>query len=443
MGTEDETTFIGYTLEAVIEAFELEVAFLLLKESTPNRYSIGGSFGAEFEGAELKIDDNVFALVPPRILESDGQDGRLLHELGMVQALSAPFVGRNGEVMGAIVAGVTADGLDIYTDITKDLCSSLGVLARQTGAVWVTKQLNEEAIQQNKRLHDLTESYSRFVPFEFLKLLARSSIEEIGAGDSVALDLGVLFADIRGFTTLSEQMVSLQVFQNLNEFLSQIEPPIAKNGGFINQYLGDAVMALFPDRVDDALRCAIEMRQAVRPSSKSHTGKGQTQMDFGLGIHRGPLTLGALGGGKRLDSNVIGDAANVASRVEGLTRYYGVAALTTSELTEKLVDPSQFVLREIDNVTVKGRVQSMTLIEILDCDSEAERSTKLGTLDQFNDARAMYRNQEFSAARKLFNHCLDIVPADGVARLMAARCLDLESQRNRESWGGIWHWDKK
>jgi class 3 adenylate cyclase len=440
----DEDTFIEITLEAIIEAFELEIAFFLLAIPGSSRFSVAGMFGADLaEYTEFELDEALYRDGQPRIMEPGTADGALLDSLGLVNGMACPFSDRSDKMTGLLIVGMSEEGRNIYEPVTSDICSSFGVLARQTGAVWITRQLNQEILNQNKRLKDLTESYSRFVPFEFLKLLARNSIEEIGAGDSVALDLNVLFADIRGFTTLSEQMISIEVFESLNEFLSQIEPVISKNGGFINQYMGDAVMALFPGHPDDALTCAIEMRKVVQPFNHQRGKQKLARMDFGLGMQAGPLTLGALGGGKRLDSNVIGDAANVASRVEGLTRKYGVHALTTTELTDRLVNFDQFCLREIDTVTVKGRLQPMTLVEVLDCDDEEDRAARSQTAVQFAKGRQAYVKGEFAKAGEIFAQCLDEAGNDTVAQIMLERCKMLTKTQRASTWDGVWHWDEK
>jgi hypothetical protein len=200
--------------------------------------------------------------------------------------------------------------MEFFDDIEAHHCSAFTVMVQQAGSLWTNQELNGEIRQQNSRLGNLTDSYSRFVPFQFLELLNRDSIEEIDAGDHVSIETSVLFADIRDFTALSEALGPAGTFAALNEFLVAVEPKVEQAGGFINQYLGDAVMALIPGRADAALSCAIQMIGQSRELNARRSGSGELAIRFGMGISSGPLMLGAIGGGKRLDSNVVGDMPN-------------------------------------------------------------------------------------------------------------------------------------
>jgi len=152
--------------------------------------------------------------------------------------------------------------------------------------------------------------------------------------------------------------------------------------------------------------------------------------------------LGAIGGGKRLDSGVIGDAANLASRVEGLTRKYGSAALTTGETLAKLEDPSAFDFREVDRVFAKGRATPVALYEVLDCDDDAAQAGKAATRDTFTSALRAYRDGAFDAAAARFDACLQEHPDDPASTLLRDRCLTLDAELP-DDWDGTWRWTTK
>ena len=316
-------------------------------------------------------------------------------------------------------------------------------MVQQAGSLWTNRELNDEIRQQNNRLVNLTDSYSRFVPFQFLDLLDRASIEEIDAGDHVSIESSVLFADIRDFTALSEALGPAGTFASLNEFLVAVEPVVEQENGFINQYMGDAVMALFPGGADASLKCAMGMIGHSRELNARRSGSGELAIRFGMGISSGPLMLGAIGGGKRLDSNVVGDTANLASRIESLTKLYGVSTLFTEFTRARLEKQDDFCFREVDRVVVKGRTSAVSIYELYDCDTGPIQAQKHATLDRFMEALARYREGDFRAACRVFEDCAVAAPDDNVTRLYIERCGALIETPPAEPWRGVWVLDEK
>jgi class 3 adenylate cyclase len=439
----DEAEFFNLTLESLIEAFEHEVGLFLLATGEDGVLRIASEFGFEDAPGTVEFSPD---WIDPTESQIFGPDDVLIEawpDLGLASAIICPFHDKIGGFAGAILSGITREGADFYKPITGEHSSAFTVMVRQAGALLINRQLNDEIRQHNQRLSNLTKSYSRFVPFQFLDLLERSSIEDINAGDHVSLDMSVLFADIRGFTTLSEKLGPAGTFSSLNEFLVSIEPEIGREQGFINHYLGDAIMALFPGPSDAALRCASAMLDAARTFNDGRVGRGDIAIRFGLGISSGPLMLGAIGGGGRLDSNVVGDTANLASRIEGLTKVYGVTALFTEFTFNRLSDPSKFSLRELDRVVVKGRSAPVTIFELLDCEPEPAKSQKLATQSRFAEGLSQYRAGAFDGARVIFEDCVSRVPDDRAAALFASRCANRSKQLPVEQWQGISEIDEK
>ncbi|MEG3844496.1 ATP-binding protein, partial [Microcoleus sp. herbarium14] len=170
------------------------------------------------------------------------------------------------------------------------------------------------------RLAKLNAAYGRFVPHDFLSLLEKPSIIEVKLGDNQERDMTVLFADIRSFTALSEQMTPPENFAFINTYLGRVSPAIRKNHGFIDKYIGDAVMALFPTFPEDGVRAAIDMQQEVNFFNEQREKNGLFPIKIGVGLHAGNLMLGTIGERERMESTVIADAVNLASRLEGLTK---------------------------------------------------------------------------------------------------------------------------
>ncbi len=440
---EGEDEFFTLSLEAIIEAFEFEVALFLQVTDSANILSVASEFGFEQVPETLGFAPDWFDSPASKILQEDDPLVESWRELGLAWAIVCPFHDKTGDFAGAILSGVTQDNKDFYEPITEQHRSAFTVMVQQAGALWTNRQLNGEIREQNERLVNLTKSYSRFVPFQFLDLLNRTSIEDINAGDNVSLEMSVLFADIRDFTTLSEQLGPAGTFASLNEFLVAVEPQIEREQGFINQYLGDAIMALFPDSADAALRCAAAMLAESRALNEQRGERGEVAIRFGLGISSGPLMLGAIGGGGRLDSNVVGDTANLASRVESLTKLYGVPALFTDLTRDRLVNPEIFQFRELDRVVVKGRTAAVSVYELLDGEPQPRQAQKVATRERFAEGLAHYRAGDFRAAAAVFEDCLERVPDDQAAALYVRRCAQFRENPPPGPWQGVWVIDAK
>ena len=267
----------------------------------------------------------------------------------------------------------------------------------------------------------LTDAYGRFVPHEFLHFLGYESILEVKLGDQVQKEMSVLFSDIRDFTSLSETMTPAENFQFINAYLSRMEPAITQNFGFIDKYIGDAIMALFDGSADDAVKAGIAMLEELYEYNISRNRPDCPPLQIGIGINTGSLMLGTVGGQSRMDSTVISDAVNLASRVETLTKEYGVSMLITQNTFIELND--FYDLRLIDRVTVKGKSQMVTVYEVFAADPPELRQKKLETKTLFEQALVLYNSDRCVEATRFFSGCLQINPTDNVAQIYMQRCL--------------------
>ena len=267
----------------------------------------------------------------------------------------------------------------------------------------------------------LTDAYGRFVPHEFLHFLGYESILEVKLGDQVQKEMSVLFSDIRDFTSLSETMNPEENFQFINAYLSRMEPAITDNFGFIDKYIGDAIMALFDGSADDAVKAGIAMLEELNEYNISRNRPDCPPLQIGIGINTGSLMLGTVGGQSRMDSTVISDAVNLASRVESLTKEYGVSMLITQNTFIELNDI--YDLRLIDRVTVKGKSQMVTVYEVFAADPPELRQKKLETKTLFEQALVLYNSDRCVEATRFFSGCLQINPTDNVAQIYMQRCL--------------------
>ena len=284
------------------------------------------------------------------------------------------------------------------------------------------KKAETERIRFTNELFQLNKAYERFVPNQFLQFLEKSSIIDVELGDQVQLEMSVLFSDIRDFTTLSESMTPEDNFQFINAYLSRMESAIVENNGFIDKYIGDAIMALFSGNADNAVNASIAMLHQLQVYNQERVNSGDAPIKIGIGINTGNLMLGTVGGQNRMDTTVISDAVNLASRVESLTKNYGVSLLITQETYSRLENPSQYAIRTLDTVKVKGKSEAVTVYEVFDCDPPEIKQAKLATLELFAEALEIYSEGKLAKAGRLFSECWHQNQGDRVAKIYWERC---------------------
>ena len=206
-------------------------------------------------------------------------------------------------------------------------------------------------------------SIERFVPRAFLAKIGRPNIRSVALGDNKRQDMTILFADIRNFTALSERMSPDENFAFINAYLAEMGPVIAQHGGFIDKYIGDAIMALF-EKADDGVRAGLAMLAILERFNATRLAAGAEPIVIGVGLNTGSLMMGTIGEQHRMDGTVISDAVNLAARLESLTKDYRVALLVSQFTVDRLDDPEAYALRPVDTVVVRGRTQPVAIFEV-------------------------------------------------------------------------------
>lgn len=307
----------------------------------------------------------------------------------------------------------------------------------------IQKQEMLARIKTHLHLAKLTTAYGRFVPRNFLKFLEKESIIDVQLGDQVQQQMTVMFSDIRSFTTLSEGMSPQENFDFINAYLSRVSPLIRQHNGFIDKYIGDAIMALFPESANDAVEAAIAMQKTVTDYNQQRHQQGYLPLAIGIGLHTGNLMLGTIGESERMETTVIADAVNLASRLEGLTKLYGVGILISHKTLCYLNYEQEHCVRFLDRVNVKGKKTAIAVFEVFDGDPETQKNLKKQTQARFEIAVFLYYQKQFEEAEKIMDEVLEINPQDKAAMLYIKRCQHYQQFGLAEDWAGVTELDFK
>lgn len=300
-----------------------------------------------------------------------------------------------------------------------------------------SERLEERVKQRTAELASLNSIYERFVPREFIDLLQKNSILEINLGDQVSRKMTVMFADIRGWTSLLEKMTPQEAFSFINAYLRRVSPVIRHCNGFIDQYYGDGVMALFPGAPDDAVEAAVRMQAAVSDYNQEREQAGFGPIGIGIGLHRAELMLGVIGSEDRMQGAVVADAVNLAARIEGLNKMYGSYVSLSDETLSELTQPGKYRYRFMDRVRVKGRQDAVTVYEVFEGDPAGLADLKEQTKPAFEHGIELYYRKKFSEASVDFNQVLEKNPVDLAARIYLKRCANYMVNGVAPDWTGV------
>ncbi|WP_317675852.1 adenylate/guanylate cyclase domain-containing protein [Leptospira interrogans] len=312
-----------------------------------------------------------------------------------------------------------------------------------------SEDLNIELSQQKLELARQKNAFFRFVPVQFLNVLGKNSAVEVNLGDSVLKEMSVLFTDIRSFTTISEQMTPEENFRFINDYLASMEPVVQRHEGFVDKFMGDGILALFSGdgemtrshqtSADKAILAAIEMKKKVQTINAQAKDSHFRGLKIGIGINTGNLMLGTVGSRSRLDTTVIGDTVNVASRLESLTNLYRADILITKSTLSAMTIADNLAIREIDSVVVKGKTDPIIIYEIYEADEPLIRKLKDATLSLITRGIILYKVADFQEALINFEQALKIFPEDIVPILYRKRCQEYITSPPIGNWVGVQH----
>jgi len=259
----------------------------------------------------------------------------------------------------------------------------------------------------------------------------------------------VLFSDLIGFTTLSEKADPEALVSQLNEYLSRMTSVVFSNGGTLDKFIGDAIMAVWGNvrsfgMAQDAKNCAraaLGMRRELRQLNQKWREEGRMGLGMGIGINQGEVVVGNIGSHERMDPTVIGDSVNLASRLEGLTRIYGVDILVGASAAELARD--EVHLRSVARVQVKGKSKPVDVFTFVGARNEEVDPEFLKWLETYEEGLELFRARDFTEAKILFSRFLEFYPDDLLAKMYLNRALEYEQTPPDEAWDAVEVFEKK
>ncbi len=322
-----------------------------------------------------------------------------------------------------------------YRDETGELAHTFNIMTEELERAYAQiKSYALQAVVARKKESKIRNIFQKYVPQELIDRYYANP-ESMLVGENRILS--VLFSDIRSFTSISEAMNPDDLVQSLNHYFSVMVDIIMNRGGVIDKYIGDAIMAFFGAPVkheDDAYQsvvAGIEMCTNLESFNAHQRAAGKPEFQIGVGINYGVVTVGNIGTDKKMDYTVIGDMVNLASRLEGLTKYYQVPLLISQSLQQRI--EGRLRTRVLDAVAVKGKSTGVRIYTAaLELDPTQEK-----IWDQHNEAMERYFNREFEAAAAALAQVLRLAPQDTAARRIYERAERYKQQPPPAEWSGV------
>jgi adenylate cyclase len=338
-------------------------------------------------------------------------------------------VGATGQTDISVDATLRSSGTDVSVNLTA--LPLIGLAGESIGSMLVVEDITTE-----KRVKA---TMARYMSKEVADQLLAGGESELGGKDQL---VSILFSDVRSFTTLSETLGARETVSMLNEYFAEMVEVVFHHHGILDKYIGDAIMALFgapfrrPEDADNAVSVAQDMMIRLGELNRRRVAIGKAAIEIGVGISTGDVIVGNIGSPKRMEYTAIGDSVNLASRLEGVNKYYNTKILVAETTVRALKRPVP--LREIDLMKVKGKDRPVAVYEVLGYHDRASFPHLDEAIAVFNDGLGAYRAMDWARAIDAFERVGRMQPGDGPSEMYIGRCRHYAANPPSALWDGVW-----
>lgn len=339
----------------------------------------------------------------------------------VVETVGAPVLAAPIMLRDKIIGTIYAEREPGSARFTPEDEEAIAYLCIQAAAPLWNLQLAALLQAADEYRRTLIDVQSKFVPDELLRLLDIDDLRRVHSGHRVEREMTVLISDIRGYTTMLEDMDVSEASNLAMGFLRAVEMPIISCNGMIQDVRGDEIVAVFESE-SDAVRAGLAMLRSLREYNAERAARGSAELRAGIGINSGMVSVGLVGGVNRMVLTIIGDAVNLAARIESTTKRYGCPLLISGATYKRLPHPEEFGIRRMERVMVVNRRRPVLIYEVYDEDPAPLRAAKANAQRWFDEAFALFDDGDVELARAAFERCADLVPDDPVAALHLAHC---------------------
>jgi adenylate cyclase len=329
----------------------------------------------------------------------------------------------------------------LYRDEIGELGHTFNLMSSQLEKAYdQVKNFAYKAVVAEKNEKKIRNIFQKYVPHNVIEQFFN---DPDGMLTGSSRELAVLFSDIRGFTTISEEMLPEMVVESLNKYFEHMVDIIIDHDGIVDKYMGDAIMAFYGAPVQHkndsllAVQTGLDMLDEIKNFNIWQLENNRPSFDIGIGINYGQVTVGNIGSEKKMDYTVIGDMVNTASRLEGLTKIYGRPFIISGSVYEKIKD--NFPCQQLDNVAVKGRQQGIPVYSVQrELSIQEDKSYQI-----FSEGLEIYNKRKFKEALNLFWKGQNLFPSDKLFDLYINRCIEFIDKPPSEDWNGVTVMDHK
>lgn len=448
-GTQKSFPYVSATdvLNKKVDPKILKGAIILVGTTAPGLLDLRASpVESVYPGVEMHAN-MVAGILDQNIKKSpsymDNLELLLLFVLGVALAIYLAILSPLWGTLLATLAMAGTMGMNLWLWNSQGLAMSIVTLWLMMTSLYLFN-MSYGFFVESRAKRQMTGLFGQYVPPELVDEMAKDPTAISMEGDS--REMTVLFSDVRGFTTISEGLDPKELTQLMNEYLSPMTYVIQKHRGTIDKYMGDAIMAFWgaplqdPDNAKHALQAAIGMIEELKVVQEAFAAKGWPPIKIGVGLNTGMMTVGNMGSTFRMAYTVMGDAVNLGSRLESITKQYGVNIIVSEFTKAKVPD---FVYRELDKIQVKGKHEPVAIFEPIGPVGSVDQAT-LDELERYNQAVALYAAQKWDEAEAAFTALHQADPGRYLYdHVYLERIAHFRVESPGENWDGVFVWQTK